>query len=52
MSFGRIFDIAIAIVAVAGVTVAVSSTQTAPIIGAFGDAFSNSLKASMGQYAR
>lgn len=52
MNFGRIFDIAIAIVVVAGVTVAVSSTQTAPIIGAFGDSFSNSLKAAMGNFAR
>jgi len=51
MQFGKIFDILIAIVAVAGVTVAVSSTQTAPIIGAFGNAFSNSLKASMGKFA-
>lgn len=52
MVLGRIVDIIAAIVAVAGVTVAVSSTQTANIISAFGGAFSGSLKAAMGQYAQ
>lgn len=50
MQIGKIFDIAALIVAVAGVTVAVSSTQTANIIGAIGTSFSNSLKAAMGQF--
>jgi hypothetical protein len=50
MALGKIFDIMGAIVAVAGVTVAVSSTNTANIIGAFGKAFSGSLQAAMGQY--
>lgn len=52
MNVGKIFAIIGGMVAVAGVTVAVSSTNTANIIGAFGNAFSNSLKASMGQFAR
>lgn len=52
MNIGRIVDILIAIVAVGGITVAVSSTQTASIIKAFGESFTGSLKAAMGQYAR
>lgn len=52
MALGKIVDIVLAIVAVAGVTVAVSSTQTANIIKAFGGAFTGSLQAAMGQYAR
>ena len=51
MQWGKIFDIGMAIVAVAGVTVAVSSTQTAAIIKAFGDSFANSLSAAMGKFA-
>lgn len=52
MNLGRIVDIAIAIVVVAGITVAVSSPNTAPIIKAFGDSYSGSIKAAMGSYAR
>lgn len=52
MVIGKIVDIALAIVAVAGVTVAVSSTQTANIISSFGNAFQGSLTAAMGQYAK
>lgn len=51
MVVGRIVDVIAAIVAVAGVTVAVSSPNTAGIIKAFGGAFSGSLSAAMGQYA-
>jgi hypothetical protein len=48
MSFGRIFDIFAAIVGVAMAFVVVSSTQTAAIISAFGNAFSGSLRAATG----
>ena len=48
MSFGRIFDVALAIVAVAGAFVVVSSGNTANIVKAFGDSFSGGLRASMG----
>ena len=51
MIVGQIAAIALAIVTVAGVTVAVSSPNTSNIIGSFGSAFSNSVKAAMGQYA-
>jgi Na+/serine symporter len=51
MLFGKLVDIAATIVVVAGVTVAVSSPNTANIIASFGNAFSGSLKAAMGQYA-
>lgn len=51
MTVAKIFGVLGAVVAVAGVTVAVSSTNTANIIGAFGNSFSGSLKAAMGQYA-
>jgi uncharacterized membrane protein len=51
MQFGRIFDIAAAIVTVALVTVIVSSPNTSSVITAFGNSFSNSLKAAMGAYA-
>lgn len=49
MQLGRIFDIAIAIVVVAGVTVAVTSPNTSSVIKAFGSSFSNSLSAAMGK---
>lgn len=49
MPLGRIFDIGMAIVAVAGVTVAVTSPNTANVIKAFGGAFSGSLSAAMGK---
>lgn len=49
MHFGRIFDIGMAIVAVAGVTVAVTSPHTSDVIKAFGAAFSGSLSAAMGR---
>jgi hypothetical protein len=49
MSFGRVFDIFSAIVGVAMAYVVVSSTQTANIIKAWGDAFSGSLSAAMGK---
>lgn len=48
MAFGRIFDIFAAIVGVAMAFVIVSSTNTANIITAWGNAFSGSLRASMG----
>jgi len=50
MVVGRIVDIIAAIVAVAGLTVAVSSPNTATLIKSFGSAFSGSLQAAMGQY--
>lgn len=49
MPVGRFFDIAMAIVAVAGVTVAVTSPNTAGVIKAFGGAFAGSLSAAMGK---
>lgn len=49
MAVGRIFDIFLAVVGVAMAFVLVSSTQTAAIISAWGNAFSGSLKASMGK---
>jgi len=49
MQIGRIVDIFIAIVAVAGAFVVVSSKQTASIISAFGSAFTGGLKAATGQ---
>jgi hypothetical protein len=48
MEFGRIFDIASAIVTVALVTVLVTGKNTAAVIGAFGNAFAGSLRAAMG----
>ncbi len=48
MQLGRIFDIGMAIVVVAGVTVAVTKPNTAGVIKAIGDSFSSSLKAAMG----
>lgn len=48
MQIGRIVDILGAIVAVAGITVVVSSPNTSTDIKAFGGAFSGSLKAAMG----
>lgn len=49
MSVGKIIDIFGAVVTVALAFVLVSSTQTAAIIKAWGDAFSGSLRASMGK---
>jgi hypothetical protein len=49
MVLGRIFDIMAAIVVVGGVTVAVSSPNTAGVANAFGNAFANSLRAAMGK---
>lgn len=48
MSAGRIFDIFSGIVSVAMVSVIVSSKNLAGIIQAFGNLFSGSLKAAMG----
>jgi hypothetical protein len=48
MSFGRVFDIFAAIVTVALAYVLVSTSQTANIINAWGNAFSGSLKAAIG----
>jgi len=45
----RIANIAASIVAVAGLTVLVTNSNTARIIGAAGDAFSGSLRAAMGR---
>lgn len=47
MQIGRIVDIFLAIVTVAGATVVVTSKYTAQIISAFGDAFTGGLKAAM-----
>lgn len=49
MELGRFFDIFAAIVSVALAFVVVSSPNTAAIINAWGNAFSGSLKASMGK---
>ncbi len=49
MAFGKIIDIFSAIVGVALAFVVVSSTNTANIITAWGNAFSGSLRASMGK---
>jgi hypothetical protein len=46
MAFGKIFDIFAAIVTVALASVIVTSTNTAAIITAWGNAFSGSLKAA------
>jgi hypothetical protein len=48
MNVGRIFDILIAIVTVAGITAVVSSKNTQGDIKAFGSAFSGSLSAALG----
>lgn len=49
MAVGRIFDIFAAIVSVAMAFVIVSSSNTAAIITAWGNAFSGGLKAAMGK---
>lgn len=49
MQIGRIVDIFLAIVTVAGATVIVTSKYTAGIIGAFGSAFTGGLKAATGK---
>jgi hypothetical protein len=48
MALGRFFDIFASIVTVALAFVVVSSTQTANIINAWGQAFSGGLRAAMG----
>lgn len=48
MELGRFFDVFAAIVGVALAFVVVSSPNTANIIKAWGNAFSGSLRASMG----
>lgn len=49
MPLDRIANIFGSIVTVALVTVVVSAPNTSQVIGALGNAFSNSLKAAMGQ---
>ena len=49
MSFGRVFDIFAAIVTVALASVVVTSTHTAQIITAWGNAFSGGIKAATGK---
>lgn len=49
MQVGRIIDIFMAIVAVAGAMVVVTSKYTAGIISAFGNAFTGGLKAATGR---
>jgi hypothetical protein len=49
MQFGRIFDIFMGIVAVAGAVVVVSSKNTAAIIKSWGDTFSGSIRAAEGR---
>lgn len=48
MQMGRVFDIFASIVTVALAFVLVSSTNTANIITAWGNAFSGSIKAAIG----
>ncbi len=48
MQLGKVIDLFGSIVTVGMVTVIITSTQTAGIIKAWGDAFSGSLKAAMG----
>ncbi len=48
MEVGKIFSILSAIVVVAGITVVVTSKNTASDLRAFGDTFSGSLRAAMG----
>lgn len=49
MKAGTLIDVAAAIVTVAMVTAIVSSGNTAPIVGAVGNAFSGSIKAALGR---
>lgn len=49
MELGRFFDIFAGIISVAMAYVVISSTNTANIITAWGNAFSGSLKAAMGK---
>lgn len=49
MQIGRIVDIFLAIVTVAGAMVVVTSKYTAGIISAFGSAFTGGLKAATGK---
>jgi len=46
---GSVIDIFAAVVTVALVTAIVSSGNTAPIVGAVGNAFSGSIKAALGR---
>lgn len=48
MSFGAIFSIMAAIIALAGITVAVSHPETSQIISSVSNGFTGSLKAAMG----
>lgn len=48
MEFGKVFSILTAIVVVAGITAVVASPNSAQDITAFGDTFSNGLKAALG----
>ena len=48
MQFGRVFDVAIAIVGVAMATAILRSPNTAGVITAIGNSFSASVKASLG----
>jgi arginine exporter protein ArgO len=48
-SVARIFDVFVALVAVAGTMVVVTSPQTAKIITAWGGAFSESTRAATGR---
>lgn len=47
MQWGRVVDIAASIVVVAGLTVALTSPNTAAVITAITNGFANSLKAAM-----
>ena len=49
MKAGTLIEVAAAIVTVAMVTAIVSSGNTAPIVGAVGNAFSGSIKAALGR---
>lgn len=45
----RIFDIGVLIVVVAIIIALVTHTETAKIVGAIGNAFSNSIRAALGK---
>lgn len=46
---GRVFDIFLTMLNIAGLTVLVTSPFTAGVINAFGNAFANGLRAAMGR---
>lgn len=48
MSIARVFDVLLAIVGVAMATTIFSSPNTSSVVQAFGNAFSGSLRASLG----